>query len=126
MTRESFQFPGSRCPRFSGYDPMKPKSRFCRRVRSPLLEPEKRMTRESFQFPACFGVPDFQGFIPRSGNRGFAVGCDRHCIYRRRMTRKSFQFPPVSVSQIFRVLSDDAEIAVLPSGAIATAVTQSL
>ena len=51
------------------------------------------MTRESFQFPACFGVPDFQGFIPRSGNRGFAVGCDRHCIYRRRMTRKSFQFP---------------------------------
>ncbi len=35
-------------------------------------------------------------------------------------------FLPLSVSQIFRVLSAEAEIAVFPSGAIATARTESL
>jgi hypothetical protein len=42
------------------------------------------------------------------------------------MTGEGSNFVPVSVSQIFRVLSPEAEIAVLPSGAIATAFTQSV
>jgi hypothetical protein len=42
---------------------LKRKSRFCRRVRSPLLYPVS-MTGEGSNFGTCLGVPDFQGFIP--------------------------------------------------------------
>jgi hypothetical protein len=125
MTRESFQFPACLgVPDFQGFIPEAEIAVLPSGAIATALP--GTMTRESFQFPACLGVPDFQGFIIGSGNRCFTVGCDRHCIYPGTMTRESFQFPACLGVPDFQGFIPEAEIAVLPSGAIATAVTESL
>jgi DNA gyrase inhibitor GyrI len=80
------------------------------------------MTRESFQFPACLGVPDFQGLSHEAEIAVLPSGAIATAVTPVTMTRESFQFPACLGVPDFQGLSHEAEIAVLPSGAIATAL----